>query len=77
LRRGSCFGNAMGYEDLNDHYELRHDPSMAVPAGGLRPAGELCAGGWQVDALLGEDIRAADDGACLQGAEQVGTSCCA
>jgi hypothetical protein len=25
------FGIALGYEDLNDHDELRHDPMMAVP----------------------------------------------
>ena len=25
------FGIALGYEDLNDHDELRHDPVMAVP----------------------------------------------
>src|SRR6202158_3376040 len=27
------FGIALGYEDLIDHDELRHDPLMAVPAG--------------------------------------------
>src|SRR5260221_11295848 len=27
------FGIALGYEDLNDHGELRHDPLMAVLAG--------------------------------------------
>src|ERR1700687_4171661 len=27
------FGIALGYEDLNDHDELRHDPMMAVVAG--------------------------------------------
>src|SRR5579872_2490090 len=27
------FGIALGYEDLNDHDELRHDPLMAVLAG--------------------------------------------
>jgi hypothetical protein len=26
------FEIALGYEDLNDHDELRHDPMMAVPA---------------------------------------------
>jgi predicted GNAT superfamily acetyltransferase len=26
------FGIALGYEDLNDHDELRHDPIMAVLA---------------------------------------------
>src|SRR5262249_57510917 len=29
------FGIALGYEDLNDHDELRHDPIMAVLAGKL------------------------------------------
>jgi hypothetical protein len=29
------FGIALGYEDLNDHDELRHDPVMAVLAGKL------------------------------------------
>jgi len=29
------FGIALGYEDLNDHGELRHDPMMAVLAGKL------------------------------------------
>ena len=27
------FGIALGYEDLNDHDDLRHDPMMAVLAG--------------------------------------------
>lgn len=26
------FGIALGYEDVNDHDELRHDPVMAVVA---------------------------------------------
>ena len=29
------FGIALGYEDLNDYDELRHDPVMAVLAGKL------------------------------------------
>jgi hypothetical protein len=29
------FGIALGYEDLNDHDELRHDPVMAVLVGKL------------------------------------------
>src|SRR6201997_707589 len=29
------FGIALGYEDLNDHDELRHDPMMAIMAGKL------------------------------------------
>jgi Transposase DDE domain group 1 len=33
------FGIALGYEDLNDHDELRHDPMMAVwPASSKRGA---------------------------------------
>jgi hypothetical protein len=31
------FGLALGYEDLNDHDELRHDPTFAVLAGKLTP----------------------------------------
>jgi hypothetical protein len=30
------FGIALGYEDLNDHDELRHDPLMAALAGKLK-----------------------------------------
>src|SRR5258708_30977416 len=30
------FGIALGYEDLNDHDELRHDPMMAVWRASLR-----------------------------------------
>jgi hypothetical protein len=29
------FAIALGYEDLNDHDELHHDPMMAVLAGKL------------------------------------------
>ena len=36
------FALALGYEDLNDHDELRHDPLFHVLAGKLE---ELCAGG--------------------------------
>ena len=31
------FGLALGYEDLNDHDELRKDPTFAVLAGKLNP----------------------------------------
>ena len=31
------FGLALGYEDLNDHDELRKDPTFAVLAGKLSP----------------------------------------
>src|SRR6516164_8245243 len=37
------FGIALGYEDLNDHDELRHDPVMAVLAGKLVSRREDCA----------------------------------
>jgi len=40
-------GIALGYEDLNDHDELRHDPVLAVLAGKLaakRPNGAPLAG---------------------------------
>jgi len=37
------FGIALGYEDLNDHDELRHDPVMAVLAGKLSAKREDCA----------------------------------
>src|ERR1700680_5161919 len=39
------FGIALGYEDLNDHDELRHDPMMAVLAGKLEARREDCAPG--------------------------------
>jgi hypothetical protein len=37
------FGIALGYEDLNDHDELRHDPVMAVLAGKLQAKRGDCA----------------------------------
>ena len=37
------FGIALGYEDLNDHDELRHNPMMAVLAGKLEARREDCA----------------------------------
>jgi hypothetical protein len=36
-------GIALGYEDLNDHDELRHDPVMAVLAGKLQAHRKDCA----------------------------------
>jgi hypothetical protein len=36
-------GIALGYEDLNDHDELRHDPVMAVLAGKLEESHANCA----------------------------------
>jgi hypothetical protein len=37
------FAIALGYEDLNDHDDLRHDPIMAVLAGKLEAKREDCA----------------------------------
>jgi hypothetical protein len=37
------FGIALGYEDINDHDDLRHDPIMAVLAGKLEARREDCA----------------------------------
>jgi DDE family transposase len=37
------FAIALGYEDLNDHDELRHDPVMAVLAGKLEARRADCA----------------------------------
>ena len=53
-------GIALGYEDLNDHDELRHDPVMAVLAGKLKARRKrLRASGWEVDAITA--------GACPRG----------
>jgi len=37
------FGIALGYEDLNDHDQLRHDPAMAALAGKLAARRSDCA----------------------------------
>ena len=37
------FGIALGYEDVNDHDELRHDPVMAVLGGRLEARHARCA----------------------------------
>jgi hypothetical protein len=37
------FAIALGYEDLNDHDDLRHDPIMAVLAGKLEARRDDCA----------------------------------
>ena len=42
LLRQRVMGLAMGYEDLNDHDELRHDPVMALLAGKLEARREDC-----------------------------------
>ena len=43
LVRQRVVGIALGYEDLNDHDELRHDPVMAVLAGKLEARRKECA----------------------------------
>jgi hypothetical protein len=48
------FGIALGYEDLNDHDELRHDPMMATLAGKLSARRSDCAavaGKWTLNRL--------------------------
>jgi len=35
------FAIALGYEDLNNHDELRHDPMMATLAGSCRRAARI------------------------------------
>jgi len=37
------FGIALGYEDLNDHDQLRHDPVLAVLTGKLEARRADCA----------------------------------
>jgi Transposase DDE domain group 1 len=43
------FAIALGYEDLNEHDELRHDPVMAVLTGKLRARRKRCAPVAEVD----------------------------
>ena len=43
LVRQRVLGIALGYEDLNDHDELRHDPVMAVLVGKLKVKRANCA----------------------------------
>jgi Transposase DDE domain group 1 len=43
LLRQRVFGIALGYEDLNDHDELRHDPVIALLAGKLEARRKDCA----------------------------------
>jgi len=38
------YGLALGYEDLNDHEQLRHDPLLSLVAGKTDPASEPLAG---------------------------------
>lgn len=43
LVRQRVFGIALGYEDLNDHDQLRHDPALAVVGGKLVAKRRDCA----------------------------------
>src|SRR5260370_13031538 len=43
LVRQRVVGIALGYEDLIDHDQLRHDPIMAVPCGKLEAKRSDCA----------------------------------
>jgi Transposase DDE domain group 1 len=38
------YGLALGYEDLNDHEQLRHDPMLGVLAGTAEPGEQALAG---------------------------------
>src|SRR6476659_11224459 len=65
------FGIALGYEDLNDHDQLRHDPMMAVLAGKACSAtAGLRSGCRQVDAQpagaisVGTDALSQDQSQC-------------
>jgi hypothetical protein len=53
-------GIALGYEDLNDHDELRHDPVMAVLAGKLEARRKACA-------PVAGKVDAVAAGACASG----------
>ena len=44
MLRQRVYGLALGYEDLNDHEQLRQDPLLAMLAGKAEPGTELLAG---------------------------------
>lgn len=44
LVKQRVYALALGYEDLNDHEQLRHDPLLAVLSGKTEPTQELLAG---------------------------------
>ena len=54
LLRQRIFGLALGYEDLNDHDQLRHDPLLATLVGKQDPTG-------------GDRLRKRDRGKALAG----------
>jgi len=58
------FGLALGYEDLNDHEQLRHDPLMAVLAGKIDPVpaeGFALAGKSTLNRLELTPVRASEN----------------
>jgi hypothetical protein len=82
-------GIALGYEDLNDHDELRYDPVLAVLAGkleakrsGLRTAGREIdtepagAGPKRADTLPQDQPRSGGDRAAIRGYLPGGASSC-
>jgi hypothetical protein len=54
LLKQRLFGLGLGYEDLNDHDQLRHDPLFAVLAGKTDPLGQQRRGRDQGKALAGK-----------------------
>jgi hypothetical protein len=54
LLKQRIFGLCLGYEDLNDHEQLRHDPLLAVLAGKKDPLGQDRPGRDKGKALAGK-----------------------
>jgi hypothetical protein len=54
LLKQRIFGLCLGYEDLNDHDQLRHDPLLAVLVGKKDPLGSQRSGRDQGKALAGK-----------------------
>jgi hypothetical protein len=54
LIRQRVYGLCLGYEDLNDHDDLRHDPLLAVLVGKTDPTGENRHGRDQGKPLAGK-----------------------
>jgi hypothetical protein len=54
LLKQRIFGLCLGYEDLNDHDQLRHDPLLAVLVGKKDPLGEKRLGRDKGKALAGK-----------------------
>ncbi len=54
LLKQRIFGLCLGYEDLNDHDQLRHDPLLAVLVGKKDPLGQDRLGGNKGKALAGK-----------------------